>query len=50
MQKQPAVYLLASNRNGTIYIGVTSNLVGRIWQHRQAMVDGFTKEFGVHRL
>ncbi|CAG4883016.1 Putative endonuclease [Georgfuchsia toluolica] len=50
MPKQPAVYLLASERNGTIYIGVTSDLVKRIWEHKQNLVEGFTKEYGVHTL
>jgi putative endonuclease len=48
--KQPAVYILASKRNGTLYIGVTSDLVGRIWQHRNDAVEGFTKKYGVHDL
>lgn len=38
MAKQPAVYMLASNRNGTIYIGVTSNLMARTWQHREGLM------------
>ncbi len=44
------VYILASKRNGTLYIGVTSNLVRRVWEHRSDAVDGFTKKYGVHRL
>ena len=48
--KQPAVYILASQRNGTLYIGVTSDLVQRVWQHRNGLVEGFTKKYGVHRL
>ena len=48
--KQPAVYILSSKRNGTLYVGVTSNLVQRIWQHREATVEGFTKEHGAHLL
>jgi len=44
------VYILASKRNGTLYIGVTSDLVKRVWQHKNDFVDGFTKEHGVHRL
>jgi putative endonuclease len=48
--KQPAVYILASKRNGTLYIGVTSDLVQRVWQHKHDVVDGFTKEYGVHLL
>jgi putative endonuclease len=50
MAKQPAVYILASAKNGTLYIGVTSNLVGRIWQHRNNLADGFTQKYCVHRL
>ena len=50
MNKQPAVYILASKRNGTLYIGVTSDLVKRIWQHKNNMVEGFTKHYGVHQL
>jgi putative endonuclease len=48
--KQPGVYLLASRRNGTLYTGVTSNLVQRVWQHENDLVDGFTKKYGVHTL
>jgi putative endonuclease len=48
--KQPAVYILASQRNGTLYIGVTSDLVQRVWQHKNDVVEGFTKEYGVHIL
>ncbi len=50
MNRQPAVYLLASKRNGTLYIGVTSNLPARVWQHRNDQIDGFTKKYRVHRL
>ena len=42
MDKQPAVYILANRRNGTLYIGVTSNLSERIWQHRNHLAAGFT--------
>ena len=45
--KHPAVYMLASQRNGTLYIGVTSDLVQRIWQHREGLADGFTKQYGL---
>ena len=48
--KQPAVYLLASKKHGTLYIGVTSNLVARTWQHRLHVVDGFTKRYNVDKL
>jgi len=48
--KQPTVYLLASKPNGTLYIGVTSNIIKRIWEHQHSVVEGFTKKYGVHRL
>ena len=48
--KLPCVYILASKRNGTLYLGVTSNLVQRIWQHKNDFVEGFTKRYGVHTL
>jgi putative endonuclease len=50
MVKQPAVYILASKPNGTFYIGVTSDLPKRVWEHKNDLVRGFTKEYGVHRL
>ncbi len=50
MIKQPAVYILASKRNGTLYSGVTSDLVKRIWEHKNDLVDGFTKQYRVHNL
>ena len=50
MNKQPAVYILSSKRNGTLYVGVTSDLIKRVWEHRNNLVDGFTKRYGVHRL
>ncbi len=59
MPRQPAVYILASKRNGTlpdygirgqVYIGVTSNLQKRAWEHKNDLVEGFTKRYGVHRL
>jgi putative endonuclease len=50
MNKQPAVYILASKRNGTLYVGVTSNLVKRIWEHKNDLVEGFTKRYGIHNL
>jgi putative endonuclease len=50
MTKQPAVYILASQRNGTLYIGVTSNLQKRAWEHKNNLIKGFTKKYGVHRL
>jgi putative endonuclease len=48
--KQPAVYILASKRNGTLYIGVTSDLIKRIYEHKHKLVDGFTKQYSVDRL
>jgi putative endonuclease len=50
MEKSPAVYIVASDRNGTIYIGVTSDLPGRIHQHRTGALDGFTKRYGAATL
>jgi putative endonuclease len=50
MNKQPCVYMLSSQRNGTLYIGVTSDLIKRVYQHRMGMVDGFTKRYGIHDL
>jgi putative endonuclease len=44
------VYFLASRPKGTLYIGATSDLVQRVWQHKEGVVDGFTKEYGVRRL
>jgi putative endonuclease len=49
-EKQPCVYILASQRNGTLYTGVTSNLIKRIWQHKNDQVEGFTKTYQVHML
>ena len=42
--------MLASQRNGTLYIGVTSDLIKRVWEHKQDLVEGFTKKYGVHDL
>lgn len=46
----PSVYILASKRNGTLYIGVTSDLIKRIWEHKSDFVQGFTKQYQVHDL
>ncbi|MCP3734001.1 GIY-YIG nuclease family protein [Sphingomonas sp. RP10(2022)] len=43
---QPAIYMMVSGRNGTIYVGVTSNLPRRAWEHREGIIDGFTKRYG----
>jgi putative endonuclease len=48
--KRPAIYILASRRNGTLYIGVTSDLPGRVSVHKQDLIDGFSKKYGVHIL
>jgi len=48
--KQPCVYILASRRKGTLYTGVTSDLVRRIWAHKHGVIKGFTKRYRVHRL
>jgi putative endonuclease len=50
MEKQPAVYILASKRNGTLYTGVTSDLTKRVWEHKNDMAEGFTKRYSVHQL
>ena len=50
MIKQPVVYILASERNGTLYIGMTSDLVKRVWEHKNNLVEGFTKRYNVHYL
>lgn len=47
---KPAVYILASRRNGTLYIGVTGDLASRVSIHQQDLADGFTKRYGVHML
>jgi putative endonuclease len=48
--KQPTVYILASKRNGSLYTGVTSNPVKRVWEHKSNLVDGFTKRYDVRML
>ncbi|HEX6004274.1 MAG TPA: GIY-YIG nuclease family protein [Burkholderiales bacterium] len=48
--KQPCVYILASRPNGTLYVGVTSDLVKRIWEHKNDFVPGFTRRYAVHTL
>jgi putative endonuclease len=47
---RPCVYILASKPRGTLYVGVTSDLARRAWEHREAAVPGFTARYGVHRL
>ena len=50
MKKQFYVYILASKSNGTLYTGVTSDLIKRVWQHKHHMVEGFTKKYRVKKL
>jgi len=50
MDKQFYVYILASKLNGTLYIGITSDLLQRIWQHKNKMVEGFTQKYNVNKL
>ncbi|MCF7811990.1 GIY-YIG nuclease family protein [Candidatus Gracilibacteria bacterium] len=48
--KQPAVYILANKKNGTLYIGVTSDLEHRVWEHKQEKIPGFTKKYSINKL
>ena len=48
--KQPCVYILASKKNGTLYTGITSNLIQRVYQHKYNLVEGFTQKYSVHFL
>jgi len=48
--KQPFVYILASKPRGTLYIGVTSDLIARVWQHKNDLAEGFTSQHQVHTL
>ena len=50
MRKQPCVYILASRRNGALFIGVTSDLIKRVWEHKNDVIEGFAKRYRVHRL
>jgi putative endonuclease len=50
MAKRFHVYIMASQRNGTLYTGVTSDLVKRVWQHKSDVVPGFTQKYAVHTL
>ncbi|MGH8157383.1 MAG: GIY-YIG nuclease family protein [Rhodanobacter sp.] len=49
-RRQPCVYMLASQRHGVLYVGVTSDLIKRIWQHKNDVVEGFTQRYHVHTL
>ena len=48
--KQPCVYIMANKPNGTLYTGVTGNLIKRVWEHKNNLVEGFTKRYDVHQL
>ncbi len=50
IQKQPAVYIMTNQRNGTLYTGVTSNLVKRVYEHRNGIINGFTKKYSCNIL
>ncbi|MGK2926172.1 MAG: GIY-YIG nuclease family protein [Lysobacterales bacterium] len=50
MAKQPCVYIMTNRRRGTLYVGVTSSLLHRAWQHKGGMIEGFTKKYRLHRL
>lgn len=50
MRKQPAVYIITNKKNGTLYTGVTSDLIQRIWQHKAKLIDGFSKRYNLDRL
>ncbi len=49
-ERQPCVYILASKRNGTLYIGVTSDPIKRVWEHKNDLVEGFTRQYKIHLL
>ncbi len=49
-EKQPAVYILASKKNGVLYTGVTSSLIKRVWEHKQGLFDGFSKKYNIKQL
>jgi len=50
VEKRPCVYILASQRNGTLYVGATSDLARRVFEHKEGAIEGFTKDYGVHNL
>ena len=50
VEKRPCLYILASQRNGTLYVGVTSDLARRVYEHKEGAIEGFTKDYGVHNL
>ena len=50
IKNQYYIYILANKRNGTLYIGVTSNLVERVYEHKNNMIEGFSKKYNIHKL
>ena len=50
MNRNPAIYIMTNRPFGTLYVGVTSNLIKRVWEHRESKVNGFSCEYGLHRL
>jgi putative endonuclease len=50
MKKSYCIYILASNRNGTLYIGITSDLIKLVWEHKNRLVEGFSNKYGVDKL
>ncbi len=50
VKNQYCIYILANKRNGTLYIGVTSNLVERVYEHKNNMIEGFSKKYNIHKL
>ncbi|EMR14374.1 Excinuclease ABC, C subunit-like protein [Methylophaga lonarensis MPL] len=48
--KQPAIYIMTNKRNGTLYVGVTSHLIKRVWEHKNNVVEGFTQKYRLHQL
>lgn len=48
--KSPTIYILTNKPNGTLYVGVTSDLIGRVWQHKEHLADGFTKKYDLTKL
>ena len=50
MEKQPCVYLLSNSKRGTLYLGVTSDIVKRVWEHKNNLVEGFSEKYSIHQL